>query len=528
MKLVDLIKSYLSRESLLWFFLIFFGYLIGTQFSYFFFTAPAVFPLQSGIALAGLVLGGIRLWPAVFIAALVVYFFNGLSPFLAVMFALGSTLQAGLGAYVLRAIAFDPALQRMRDIFALVGVALVASAIVPTVGLVGYEIHEMLGGTGLTIPWNAWWVGHMLSLLIVSPFLIRWLTPQTLPYRAREFQEIVIALIALAGLNYLLFFTFIEQIAGISVLYVWLIPFFWISLRLGPSIITLGLLMTSAMALVGTALGLASATSQLPLGEQLLVTEAFLVAIAVMFFILTAVVEERRSAVRALRDHVAKLEDFIAVFAHEIRNPLSPVVSSLELLEMRSHDSETIQTVKVMEKHLTTTRRLLDDLLDMSRISKQKLRVEKEPMDLANVLLLSLRAADEFFEARGQHISVSLPEGPIQIMGDPTRLQQVFTNLLNNASKFTPEGGSIRVEAERVGNEVIVVVRDNGDGIASDMLKKIFEPFIQIDRSPGSQKGLGIGLALAKQIVETHGGTIVAKSEGEARGSEFIVRLPLS
>lgn len=527
MKPEELIKSSLSRENLLWFFLIFLGFIIGAQLAYFFYAAPASFPIQSGIALAGLVLAGIRQWPAIFLAALVVYFFNGQGLLLAVTFAIGNTLQAVAGAYFLKQVDFDPALQRMRDIFALVGVALVASAIVPIVGLVGYEIQKMLGGAGLSIPWNAWWVGHMLSLLIVSPFLIRWLTPQAFPYTKREYTEIAVALLSLIGLNYLLFFTYIETIAGISVLYPWLIPFLWIALRLGPSVTTLALLLTTGMALLGTALGLASNTSTPPLGQQLLATEAFMEVVAIILFILAAVVEERRYAVRALRDHISKLEDFIAVFAHEIRNPLSPVVSSLELLQIQSHESETIQTVKVMEKHLKTTRRLLDDLLDMSRVSKQKLRIAKERTDLGVILMLSLRSADEFFQARNQAIAAKLPSTPIELLADPTRLQQVFTNLLNNASKFTPEGGEISIETEHLGDAVEIRIRDNGEGIAEDMLKKIFEPFVQVDRSPASQRGLGIGLALAKQIVEMHGGTIVAKSDGEGEGSEFIVRLPL-
>ena len=173
--------------------------------------------------------------------------------------------------------------------------------------------------------------------------------------------------------------------------------------------------------------------------------------------------------------------------------------------------------------------RLLEDLLDVSRISRNKLELRQERVELAAVLEVALETSRPVIEAGGHELTVTLPPEPIHLHADPLRLAQVFANLLNNAAKYTEEGGRIRLTAERQGSDVIVSVKDSGIGIAADMLPRIFEIFSQAKPAlVRSQGGLGIGLSLVKGLVELHGGSIEARSDGPGRGSEFVVRLPVA
>jgi CheY-like chemotaxis protein len=180
-----------------------------------------------------------------------------------------------------------------------------------------------------------------------------------------------------------------------------------------------------------------------------------------------------------------------------------------------------------MERQLAALVRLVDDLLDVSRITRGKVQLRPEPVELAEVVARAVETSTPLIQSRRHELKVSLPPGPVRLTADPTRLAQVLANLLNNAAKYTEEGGRIRLTAERQGGDAVVRVRDTGIGIPADVLPRVFELFAQADRSlDRAQGGLGIGLTLVKSLVEMHGGGVQARSEGLGRGSEFVVRLP--
>jgi signal transduction histidine kinase len=223
-------------------------------------------------------------------------------------------------------------------------------------------------------------------------------------------------------------------------------------------------------------------------------------------------------------------DEFLAMLAHELRNPLAPIRTGLEILRRVGELPPTAaRTRDMMERQLTHLVRLVDDLLDVSRVSRGKLELRLAPLTLAQVLNDALETCQPAIAAAGHMLSLDLPEQPLPLRGDLTRLAQVFSNLVNNASKYTPAGGRIAVWARADGESVVVEVADNGSGIAPDMLPHVFDLFAQGRGSTQvSQAGLGIGLWLVKKLVELHQGTIAARSPGSGLGSTFTVRLPVS
>jgi len=238
--------------------------------------------------------------------------------------------------------------------------------------------------------------------------------------------------------------------------------------------------------------------------------------------------EELHQRAEALARADRDKDEFLAVLAHELRNPLAPISYALHLLDEQGlSESARQHTRRIVERQVGRLARLIDDLLDVSRIRTGKVELRRDPIELGALVAHTVEIARPVFEERGHELSVSLPEEPVWLEADPVRLEQVLSNLLNNAIKFTEDGGTISIAAERQAHEIILRVKDTGVGITPDLLPRIFDLFTQGDRSlDRSRDGLGIGLTLSRRLVELHGGTIEAHSEGLGKGSEFVVRLP--
>lgn len=240
-------------------------------------------------------------------------------------------------------------------------------------------------------------------------------------------------------------------------------------------------------------------------------------------------ITERKRAEEALQLADRRKEEFLATLAHELRNPLAPLRNGLQLIRLTPDRAAREHAREMMHRQLGQLVRLVDDLMDVSRISRNKLELRKARIDLWTVVQGAIETARPQIEAKGHELRVSLPSEPVYLDGDLTRLAQVFWNLLNNSAKYTEPGGSIRLFAETDGNVGVVTVQDNGIGIPPESLPGLFEMFSQVDRSlERAEGGLGIGLALVKGLTEAHGGSVEAKSEGLGHGSSFIVRLPVT
>jgi PAS domain S-box-containing protein len=241
--------------------------------------------------------------------------------------------------------------------------------------------------------------------------------------------------------------------------------------------------------------------------------------------------EELEQALRRKVDDMArddrKKDEFLAMLAHELRNPLAPIQAAAEVLRLAGSEAERVTWArKVIERQVAHLRRLVDDLLDLSRITLGKFQIATETMDLAAVVDRAVELAGPLIESRRHRLVRRPVREPIGIRGDRERLTQAIANLLNNAAKYTPDGGEITVEAAAHGDLVTIRVSDTGEGIEPELLQRVFDPFEQGDRSLARAGGLGIGLTLVKRIAELHGGTVTAQSAGRGKGATFTLQLP--
>ncbi len=506
------------------------------------FPSPAILFPASGIALGILFLEGISLWPIVYLASLTGSLLAG-APIAYVLFMpVAHALITVSGAFLLRKGKVDPLFRRSRDMFWLLGTILVVSTIVPTVGNLGSLFNAFLQGTvAESITWGQWYTATVFSLIIGTPFVMRWFAKPRFARTWLEVVETVSVFSVLVLINYFLFFTESNNINGFSLVYLLLLPLFWLALRLRPRFVTLAFVITSVMAVMSLFVGIHVPPPEL-FSTKLFQTQLFMIIIAIIFYVLVSLEEDRRVTGNLMRSQVATLEnvlarissesraknDFIAVLAHELRNPLAPIASGIDFLKMkRGREKEELEMLSFMEDRMGTIRRLLDDLLDVSRISERKISLEKEVVDLNALVHQAVASTTHHFKDRHQNLSLQLPPEPVYLEADPIRIEQVLTNLLTNASKYSDTGGHIDLSVTPLNASVDIIVSDHGLGIEPELLDKIFEPFHQIESGERTKKGIGIGLSLVQSFVEMHEGKVRATSDGPGKGSQFTVTLPL-
>jgi PAS domain S-box-containing protein len=244
---------------------------------------------------------------------------------------------------------------------------------------------------------------------------------------------------------------------------------------------------------------------------------------------IVADITQRKEAEALLREADRRKDEFLATLAHELRNPLAPITNAIQIMRLTNDPSAHETARDIVERQLGQMVHLVDDLLDVSRISMGKVELRREPTDLLGVVQTAIETSRPLIDSGRHRLTVRLSTpGAVRVHGDPMRLSQIVANLLNNAAKYTPEEGRIEVALEVDGAEAIVSVQDSGIGISEEMLPRVFDMFAQVDRTlERSQGGLGIGLALVRKLVELHGGSVQAHSDGDGQGSRFVVRLPL-
>ncbi|MCK9620432.1 MAG: PAS domain-containing protein [Methylobacter sp.] len=246
------------------------------------------------------------------------------------------------------------------------------------------------------------------------------------------------------------------------------------------------------------------------------------------FGVIVEDITDRKQTEKDLLEADRRKDEFLAMLAHELRNPLAPISNAVNILKLPSLDEAQLTWCRdVIGRQVEHMVRLVDDLLDVSRISRGKIELKKEPLEVSAIVRRAVETSQPLIDAHRHEFSVHLPPEPLYVKGDPVRLSQAVSNLLNNAAKYTDEGGSIVLTVEPAGNDILFRVRDNGRGLAPSALSGLFQLFYQVDRTiDRAEGGLGIGLALVKSLVAMHGGEVWAQSEGRGKGSEFVIRLP--
>jgi signal transduction histidine kinase/AmiR/NasT family two-component response regulator len=242
-----------------------------------------------------------------------------------------------------------------------------------------------------------------------------------------------------------------------------------------------------------------------------------------------AALRNSEAAARKLAEADARKNEFLAMLGHELRNPLAPIRNAVKVMkQLGANDPELCWARDVVDHQVRQMAQLVDDLLEISRVTSGKVRLQRETVDVATIVAYAVETSRPVLESHNHRLSIAVSSEPLHVEADSIRMAQVVSNLLNNAAKYTQPGGQIRLAAAAEGAEVVFRVRDNGIGIPPEMLSRIFDLFAQVDHSlDHSQGGLGLGLTLVRSLVEMHGGSVQAMSDGLGRGSEFIVRLPM-
>lgn len=501
--------------------------------------ASLVWPAAAfGVAI--LWLWGTDLWPGLLLGLFGALLYRGYTPMLASAVALGNVLESLAACYLLSLSSFDHMFARLRDTLGFIAVSIIAAFL----SSLWITVAVYLFGPSSTFDsslWSALWVGHSVSLLALGPFLLYWLNRPLFHKTRRQISEGMLVFGAITIFAFLPVWTSVSTIGSIPILYLLVIMLIWASLRTGPRGISLALALIVIVFSSGILFGHTRISAAPNLAQELFGVQVLIGVLSIIFLPFMSITEERKNAMGFLQRHVDQLEgalskiqsedqaktDFIAILAHELRNPLSPILSSLELMKQNGVNRENEPHVNSIATHVHMMARLLDDLLDISRISQKKFKLEVEPVEFSAVINQTLEMVQPFMDARKHELIVTLPQEPVWLTADPVRLAQIFVNLLNNSAKYTDPGGRIVCAAHKDNGSLVVTIKDNGIGIAPERLPHVFEAF----GGPGGAErrlgGLHLGLSLAKRMTEMHRGTIVAQSAGVGMGTQFTVTLPL-
>jgi signal transduction histidine kinase/ActR/RegA family two-component response regulator len=496
-------------------------------------SASAVWP-PTGVAIAALLTFGRGVAPAVFVGAFLVNYTTAGSLAGSLGIATGNTLEGLAAAYLVARFAhgrevFDRAL----DIFKFAALAAIASTTLSAtigVGVLAFDdpgVRAQLGAI-----WLTWWLGDATGAMLVTPLLIAWQRNLTLRAPAMRILEGALLLATVVATTAALFFS--SLLGRYPLVYLCLPPIVWAAFRFRQREVATAVFLMSVVATWATTMGkgpFVMATTN----ESLLVLQSFTAVIAMTALIMAALVQERvallereqtahRNAEAALRSS----DVFIAMLSHELRNPLSAIAAAGELLQRPGVPAETaLQAGRIIRRQTFHFTRLIEDLLDVARISVGKMTLQREPVDLAEAVANALYAPRTDFVLARPVLDRELEQ--VWVEADPHRLNQIVTNLLHNALKFTSHLGTVRVRTYREGGYGVLKVEDTGSGIAPELLPRVFDLFTQGEQGPDrAHGGLGVGLTLVRRLVELHSGTVEAHSEGAGHGSSFVVRLPLA
>ncbi len=498
-------------------------------------SASPVWP-PAGIALAALVVFGYRTWPAIFLGAFLVNVTTAGNIGTSLCIATGNTLEAVCGAWLVNQFAGGTRIfDRAQDVFKFALAVMVSTAVSPTFGVTSLAVGGLADWANYRAIWLTWWLGDATGALVVAPLLILWSIGPRWRLNPKRHLEVGLLLLVLLMLGEAVFGGWfpitarnypISFICGPIVI--------WMAFRFTQRETATGIFVLSAIAIWGTLRGFGPFVMATE-NQSLLIAQTFTAVLVITALALAAGMAEGRRAEAAIEQQKAVVEaanrtkdNFLAMLSHELRTPLTPVIAALDVLEsVPSQSEDSKASLAMIRRNVELESQLIDDLLDLTRIAKDKLQLKFDQIDahqaISNVAEICRMEAN----ARRLRVYLNLRAGAHHVTADVTKFQQIIWNLLKNAIKFTNENGEITISSSNPSPQVLtIIVGDTGIGIEPEILERIFDPFEQGDRSFQRRfGGLGLGLAISKSLAQAHGGTLAVASEGRDRGSTFVLTM---
>src|SRR5438552_11263951 len=498
-------------------------------------SASPVWP-PAGIALAALVVFGYRTWPAIFLGAFLVNVTTAGNIGTSLCIATGNTLEAVCGAWLVNRFAGGTRMfERAQDVFKFAVAVMVSTAVSPTFGVTSLAVGGLADWANYRAIWLTWWLGDATGALVVAPLLILWSIGPRWRLNPKRHLEVGLLLLVLLMLGEAVFGGWfpitarnypISFICGPIVI--------WMAFRFTQRETATGIFVLSAIAIWGTLRGFGPFVMATE-NQSLLIAQTFTAVLVITALALAAGMAEGWRAEEAIEYHKAVVdeanrtkENFLAMLSHELRTPLTPVIAALDVLEsVPSQSEDSKASLPMIRRNVELESQLIDDLLDLTRIAKDKLQLKFDQIDahqaISNVAEICRMEAN----ARRLRVYLNLRAGAHHVTADVTKFQQIIWNLLKNAIKFTNENGEITISSSNPSPQVLtIIVGDTGIGIEPEILERIFDPFEQGDRSFQRRfGGLGLGLAISKSLAQAHGGTLAVASEGRDRGSTFVLTM---
>ncbi|HWH46629.1 MAG TPA: MASE1 domain-containing protein [Burkholderiales bacterium] len=494
--------------------------------------ATPVWP-PSGIALAALLLFGSRMWPGIWLGAAITNFTIQGSPLLAVLIGTGNTLEAVVAAALIRGyVSKRGEFETVEAVAMFVAFSALSALIAATIGSVSLKVTGTIQVSEFSS--NAWiWLqGDASGMMIFTPLILTWYLRPLPRWNPATWGEAAALGLSVVVATMLVFRGLRTDGTAQPLAFVTLPFLLWAAIRFEQRAVTMAIAGIAGIALCYTVNGRGPFSLGSPDAVGLILL-AYASTLVIIGLFLSVVIGQRRRAELAVRQRVHELQEserhvneFLAMLSHELRNPLAPMVNALAL--MRQDSAQNPPMLGLLDRQVAHLSHIVDDLLDVSRITRGKIRLQKETAELGGMVARALESARPLIDGRGHALELDLGGEDLFVHADATRICQVALNLINNSAKYTPAGGRISISLRRDGSDAVLKIKDTGMGIPPKLLPRVFDLFIQGDRAlDRSEGGLGIGLTIAKRIVEMHGGSTVAFSEGPGKGAEFVVRLPL-
>ena len=498
-------------------------------------SASPVWP-PAGIALAAILLLGYRAWPAIFVGAFLVNLTTAGDTATSVAIATGNTLEAIAGAWLVNRFAggknvFD----RPQGVFKFALAAAISAVLSPAFGVTSLALNGFADWTKYGAIWVTWWLGDVTGDLIFTPLALLWGLRWKLTWKEEEAVEVGVLLLLLTLLSVVVFGGWLPISAkNYPIAFICGPIVIWTAFRFTQRETATGIFILSVIAVWGTVRGVGPFAGQSE-NQSLLTVQSWIAVLAITAMALSAGMAERRRIEEKLQQQKSIVaaanrtkDHFLAMLSHELRTPLTPVISALDSLETEpTQTQDTKASLAMIRRNIELETQLIDDLLDFTRIARDKMQLRFAPMDAHQAVSNVVEICRAEARSKKLQVHLNLRATNCHVTADTAKFQQIIWNLLKNAIKFTPGGGDITISSDNPSETAFIVsVRDTGIGMEPEVMQRIFDPFEQGNRSFEDRfGGLGLGLAISKSLAQAHGGTLTAESDGSNRGSTFTLSM---